>query len=368
MTVAYISDIINEKKRTGEYLFVRFSEKKEALAVTTEQVSELLAQFPKVELALNPTPLHPMQRLQQDLGCGPLFIKRDDLNGLGVGGNKIRNLEYLLGDALAQGKKTILASGQTQSNLCSLCAAACCRLGLRCVLVHNSPPPKQLEGNALLNHLLGAKEYYMGEASEQERADFVEQLRVQLEQQGEEPYVIENGASSARGALGYVEAAVEIARQIQQDSSLSSIQSVCIPAGNGGLAAGMIYGTALLGNPFHIELISVEHPLEQLRAILLGFLQDLEELCGVKMPCALEETVTLHGGYRFGGWGKVELELEHFTLRFAQLEGIFVEKVYTGKTLYGVCDLAKQGYFPAGACYLHSGGLGALFSQYPEEG
>lgn len=95
---------------------------------------------------------------------------------------------------------------------------------------------------------------------------------------------------------------MEIARQIQQDSSLSSIQSVCIPAGNGGLAAGMIYGTALLGNPFHIELISVEHPLEQLRAILLGFLQDLEELCGVKMPCALEETVTLHGGYRFGGW------------------------------------------------------------------
>ena len=96
-------------------------------------------------------------------------------------------------------------------------------------------------------------------------------------------------------------------------------------------------------------------------------MQDLEELCGVKMPCALEETVTLHGGYRFGGWGKVEPELEQFTLRFAQLEGIFVEKVYTGKTLYGVCDLAKQGYFPAGACYLHSGGLGALFSQYPEE-
>ena len=113
--------------------------------------------------------------------------------------------------------------------------------------------------------------------------------------------------------------------------------------------------------------INRKHPLEQLRAILLGFLQDLEELCGVKMLCALEETVTLHGGYRFGGSGKVEPELQQFTLRFAQLEGIFVEKVYTGKTLYGVCDLAKQGYFPAGACYLHSGGLGALFSQYPEE-
>ena len=335
--------------------------------MTTEQVSELLAQFPKVGLALNPTPLHPMQRLQQDLGCGPLFIKRDDLNGLGVGGNKIRNLEYLLGDALAQGKKTILASGQTQSNLCSLCAAACCRLGLRCVLVHNSPPPKQLEGNALLNHLLGAKEYYMGEASEQERADFVEQLRVQLEQQREEPYVIENGASSARGALGYVEAAVEIARQIQQDSSFSSIQSVCIPAGNGGLAAGMIYGTALLGNPFHIELIfgrtSARAAASNPAGIFAGFggaVRRQDAVCAGRNSYPARRIPLWRLGKGRTGAGAVHPS-------FCTAGGHLCGKVYTGKTLYGVCDLAKQGYFPAGACYLHSGGLGALFSQYPEE-
>ena len=83
---------MKRREQVNIYSFV-FLKIKEVSAVTTEQVSELLAQFPKVGLALNPTPLHPMQRLQQDLGCGPLFIKRDDLNGLGVGGNKIRNLE-----------------------------------------------------------------------------------------------------------------------------------------------------------------------------------------------------------------------------------------------------------------------------------
>ena len=181
-------------------------------------------------------------------------------------------------------------------------------------------------------------------------------------------FIIYNGASSARGALGYVEAAAELLEQISSDSSFSSIQNICVPGGNGGLAAGFIYGTALLGNPFHVELISVEHEREPLRAIILGFLKDLEALCGVPMPCTLEETATLHEQYRFGGWGVIDPAVEEFNLEFARTEGIFVEKVYTGKALYGVCDLAKRGYFPQGACFLHSGGIGALFSQYHTAG
>lgn len=90
--------------------------------MTSAELREMLSQFPKASLALNPTPLHPLKRMQAELDCGPLFIKRDDLNGMGIGGNKVRNLEYLLGHAIAEGKNTILVSGQTQSNLCSLCA------------------------------------------------------------------------------------------------------------------------------------------------------------------------------------------------------------------------------------------------------
>ena len=332
--------------------------------MTSAELREMLSQFPKASLALNPTPLHPLKRMQAELDCGPLFIKRDDLNGMGIGGNKVRNLEYLLGHAIAEGKNTILVSGQTQSNLCSLCAASCRRLGLRCVIVHNSPRPELLEGNALLNHILGAEEHYLGGVSEEERAAAVDQIVQTLSREGSAPYIIYNGASSARGALGYVEAAAEIWEQISSNAESAAIRNVCIPGGNGGLAAGFIYGTALLGNPFHVELISVEHEAEPLREIISAFLKDLEKLCGVPMPCPLEQTATLHGAYRFGGWGVITPEVEEFCIRFARTEGIFIEKVYTCKTLYGMCDLAKKGYFHDGTCYLHSGGIGALFSQY----
>ena len=192
----------------------------------------------------------------------------------------------------------------------------------------------------------------------------MEQIAQALSREGCAPYIIYNGASSARGALGYVEAAAEIWEQISSNAERAAIRNVCIPGGNGGLAAGFIYGTALLGNPFHVELISVEHEAEPLREIISAFLKDLEKLCGVPMPCPLEQTATLHGAYRFGGWGVITPEVEEFCIRFARTEGIFIEKVYTCKTLYGMCDLAKKGYFHDGACYLHSGGIGALFSQY----
>lgn len=168
--------------------------------MTTAELRKMLSRFPKAPLALNPTPLHPLKRMQAELGCGPLFIKRDDLNGVGIGGNKIRNLEYLLGHALKEGKDTILAAGQTQSNLCSLCAASCRRLGLKCVLVHNSPEPDMLEGNALLNHILGAEEHYLGDISSEERELAVTELSHTLSQKGSKPYVIYNGASPAETA------------------------------------------------------------------------------------------------------------------------------------------------------------------------
>ena len=332
--------------------------------LTTVKLRELLDRFPKAQLALNPTPLHSLRRTQNNLHCGPLFVKRDDLNGLGIGGNKVRNLEYLLGDAVAKGKETILVSGQTQSNLCALCAAACCRLGLKCVIVHNNEQPKLPCGNALLNNILGAEEYYLGEVNEESRAKTVDELYALFEQKGQKPYVIFNGASTAIGALGYVEAAAEICEQIAADPSCSCIRYVCVPGGNGGLAAGFIYGTALLGNPFHVEVISVEHTVPELREILVKLLGELEELCGIPMPCSLDDTATLRDEYRFGGWGIIDPKVEEFNLQFMRTEGILIEKVYTGKALYGVCDLARSGYFQGGACYLHSGGVGALFSQY----
>lgn len=335
--------------------------------MNTYELRQMLSRFPKAKLALHPTPLHPLERMREQLGCGPLFIKRDDLNGIGIGGNKVRNLEYLLGDAIARGKDSILVSGQTQSNLCALCAACCRRLDLNCVIVHNNAKPDYTEGNALLNCILGIDEIYLGGVSEEERISAVEKLAQDLEHKGHRPYIIYNGASTSVGALGYVEAAAELLEQIHRDDAFASIKSVCVPVGNGGLAAGFVYGTSLLGDPFHVELISVEYEQDTMRKNILELLNGLEALCGIKMPCSLEETATLHSAYRFGGWGVIDPEVEDFNHKFARTEGIFVEKVYTGKALYGACDLAGKGYFEDGTCYLHSGGIGALFSQYGGE-
>ena len=327
-----------------------------------EQAWSVLAKFPQVELGLNPTPLHRMQGLEKKLNFEPIFIKRDDLNGLGIGGNKVRNLEFLLGDALAQGADTIIASGQVQSNLCALTAAACRKLGLDCILVHNNEKPEKLEGNAILNHLLSIDQRHIGSVDSSIREAYTEELFTQLKASGKKPYLIRNGASTPLGCLGYVQAACEILGQMETKGL--PIGSVCVPGGNGGLAAGTIFGCALLDRPYHVDLITVEYDKSELVPILESFIQGMEELTGVRFPYALEEVTTIHEDFRCGGWGLIDDEVVSFLYDFAQTEGFYVEKVYTGKTLFGVVELVKRGYFDKGVCFLHSGGMGALFSQF----
>ena len=131
--------------------------------MTSEAITRLLNGLPRQILFPGVTPVTRMYNLEKLAGAGPLYIKRDDLNGVGPGGNKVRPLEYLLGEALARKNDTIIASGQANSNLCSIAASACCKLGVKCILVHNSNRPEKPAGNALLNYLSGVEEHYIGE-------------------------------------------------------------------------------------------------------------------------------------------------------------------------------------------------------------
>lgn len=325
-------------------------------------LENLLRLQPKVNLGIYPTPLQRLINSELKLGKNHLYIKRDDLNGIGVGGNKLRNLEYLLGDALQKRADLIIVSGEMQSNLCHLTVASCRRLNLDCIVVHNNERPKASKGNVLLNDLLHADRHFIGPFTIEERNDYIEDLRRKLLQGGRNPYVIHNGASTGVGALGYVEAALELAVEVKKRSL--PIKNVCIPAGNGGLAAGFIYGAGFLNSIFHVDVITVEYPKDELIIRLMDLIKSIEEITGISFPFQLNKVITIHDAYRGGGWGKTEERVINFIEEFAMLEGIFVEKVYTSKTLYGMFDLAKKSYFRDGACYLHSGGLGALFSQY----
>lgn len=327
-----------------------------------KEFKNILSKFPRIELGITPTPIHRLKNMEKKTKHNPIYIKRDDLNGIGIGGNKLRGLEYLFGDAITKNMDTIVASGQIQSNMCSLAAAACRYANLDCVIVHNNDKPNRLEGNAILNNLLKPNIRYVGEMDEFKRAEEVEKIKEELIREGKKPYIILNGTSTPLGCLGYVSLAIEFYEQINKENL--NIKNVCIPGGNGGLAAGLIYGVAILGRPFHLDLITVEHEKDHLRNIIKAFIGELEKLVGIEFPYDLDEVVTIHDEYRDGGWGVISDEVANFIYEFAQTEGIFVEKVYTCKTIYGMNDMLKKGYFKSGVCFYHSGGIGALFSQY----
>lgn len=331
----------------------------------TLEIHSILEKFAPLKLGLNPTPIHRLQRLEEAFGLEQVYIKRDDLNGLGPGGNKVRNLEFLLADAIRSGCDHIIASGKSQSNLCTLAAATCNKVELKCTLVHNDLEPEHKVGNQLLNKLMGANQRFIGEVSVDERNHFVDELFKTLKRNGDHPYIIFNGGTSPIGALGYVAGVLEIAAQIENQNL--PISDIFVPGGNGGLATGVVFGAACMDTPLKIQVISVENSKSELTGIMESLFDELVELTEYQPKHKFDEVCEIYGEFRGEGWGIPLREADEMIETLAQLEGIFLEKVYTAKGFNGMVELLKrnQGLAPRGSCYLHSGGFSSLFSQYP---
>jgi 1-aminocyclopropane-1-carboxylate deaminase/D-cysteine desulfhydrase-like pyridoxal-dependent ACC family enzyme len=323
-----------------------------------------LDRLPRIRLGCYPTPLHRLSGLEAALGYGGIFIKRDDLSGLGPGGNKLRSLEFLLGEAVEGGADRIIVSGPGQSNLCTLAAAACARLSLPCILIHNCAEGEPCAGNLLLNRIMGAESVFLGDVSAGERRSFEEKLRGELAEKGLKPYVIRNGGTSGTGALGYAETITELCRQCSEQGF--GIGAIFVSGGNGGMAAGIIYGNAVLGRPFRICVISVEDRREELRERIAKTIGEAELAAGLPFPGDLEDRCDIVDDYRGEGWGINTAECETAVLSFPGREGIFIEHVYSGKVVAGMEDYIRRRKTEGGVCYLHSGGFGSLFSQFAD--
>ena len=327
-----------------------------------ERGEALMAKIPRVELGVWPTPLQRMERFGEKVGA-PVWIKRDDLNGLGPGGNKVRSLEYLLWAARENGADTVIASGPAQSNLCTLAACAAAKLGMEAVLVHNAAAPDRLEGNALLNHLAGAQSHYIGAGTtEFDRADRVAELEMGLRAKGREPYTVLLGASTGLGALGYVRVVSELVDQCRQQKA--ELEHLFVPGGNGGVAAGIVYGNWLLGSPFQVHVISVEYDRKDLSREMRRIWEEIAPIIGVPLEAEMDALCDLRDEYRGAGWGQNTPESTAMTETLPKLEGIFIENVYNSKVVVALADYAAQGLLEGGACYLHTGGFGSLFAQY----
>jgi len=327
------------------------------------QLLQAFKKIPRVNLGTFPTPLHLLDNTKKELSAPQdIYIKRDDLTGVGPGGNKVRSLEFILGEALAEHADTIIVSGPVQSNLCSIAAAACAKLNLKCIIVHNGIKNEKPEGNQILNKLLGAEIHFVDCVGMPARDLYVQGIIEELKANGHKPYRVINGSATGVGSLGYVSAVIELVNQCKEQNI--TIDTIFTPGGYGGISSGLILGNALLGNPFHIAIISVEDSKEELQGYIEKITGEALGILGLKRPDIFKDAYHICEDYRGEGWSYNTVESEKMVHTFAQREGIFIENIYTSKVLVGMEDYIKKGKVKGNICYLHTGGFGSLFSQY----
>ncbi|MFD0000839.1 pyridoxal-phosphate dependent enzyme [Streptomyces sp. NPDC127178] len=305
--------------------------------------------FPQpASLGTWPTPLEPMPRLARALGLGPddLWVKRDDLTGLGGGGNKIRKLEWLCGAALADGATTLVTTGAPQSNHARLTAAAAARLGLGAVLVLAGTPGSSASGNLALDGLFGARVVWAGSAGGEALAATAVQVEQQLRNRGEVPVLIPFGGSSVTGARGYQECGRELLTQAPD------ISTVVVALGSGGTMAGLV-GALGAERVLGVHCGAVPDPAGTVATLVSG-------LSGAQQaPGALRVRLDQVGdGYA----ALTEPVMAALTLT-ARTEGLVLDPVYTGRAMAGLAAAVEDGDIRPGrrTVFLHSGGLPGLF-------
>jgi D-cysteine desulfhydrase len=312
--------------------------------------------IPRLSMAHLPTPVEELPRLSAFLGGPKLLIKRDDMTGLALGGNKTRKLEFLVAEALAQGAKTLVSAGAVQSNHCRQTAAAAAKYGLGCVLVLSGEIPPEITGNLLLDHLFGAEVVHVLDRADRERVLSETFDRVQSE--GRAPYLVPYGGSSPTGALAYAFAVREFLQQgIHADWMVFGTSS-------GGTHAGFVLGQRLFAYPGKILGISIDEPEAALKAHVAALASAAAHKLGEPFVFAPEQVLATDA-YCQPGYGVLTgLEREAVRL-FARYEGVLLDPVYTGRAAGGMLDLVRKGFFKQDETVLfwNTGGQPALFSE-----
>ena len=326
-------------------------------------LSEKLDALPRVPLAEYPTPLEPLPRLSVDLGR-PVWIKRDDQIGPGLGGNKTRKLEYLLAEAQQRGARKIVTFGGLQSNHARLTVAAANRLGMQTHLFYFERCPTRLCGNLALNRVLGAKMYFVplgggGGMSLEASIRLVHWLAwLRLGSH----YFIPVGGHNVRGCLGYVRAALEIDEQTRT----MGIQEahLVLAAGSGGTLAGLMAGLALIGSPLRLVGIDVGKLWKGFPTSIANLAGEICAFLGEPQQFSLNEVPLVEGRYVGEVYGRPSPEGLGALSCLASLEGILLDPVYTAKAFAGLLDLSRQNLLGSDKplIFLHTGGLPALFA------
>ena len=309
-----------------------------------------LDSFPRVPLGIFPTPIQKLENVSRLLNTN-VYVKRDDLTGIGLGGNKVRKLEFLLADAKEKGAEVVFTTGGAQSNHAMLTAAAAGKLGMKAILVLKKRGVTERLGNQLLEHLMGTDVRFV---DTDDYADIYAEMDRIGKGLGRPYYKIPCGGSNALGALGYVDCAREIAGQ-----GLRVDHLICAE-GSGGTMAGLALGAKLFlpGTKGYGMMVDTD-PFDEITPALMREAAALLEITPDITPADYTLRDMCGPGYAIASEaGNAAVSL------MARQEGLFLDPVYTGKAFAGLVELAKEGAFgpEENVLFLHSGGAGGLFA------
>ncbi|RIK84120.1 MAG: 1-aminocyclopropane-1-carboxylate deaminase [Hyphomicrobiales bacterium] len=337
----------------------------------------LLAKFQRYPLTFGPTPVEPLPRLSAALGGKvEVWAKRDDCNsGLAMGGNKLRKLEYIVPDAIASGADTLVSIGGVQSNHTRMVAATAAKLGMKCVVIQEKWVPHydavyDRVGNILMTRLMGADSRLVEEGFDIGIRKSWEDAIRSVEEAGGKPYPIPAGASVHRlGGLGYVGFAEEVAKQEEELGFRFDYIIVCVVTGS--TQGGMIVGFAAQDRADRVIGIDASGTVEQTRAQVRAIVDNTAGLVGLGRKVRDDEIV-INPDYAYPAYGVPSEETNEAIRLAARTEAMITDPVYEGKSMQGLIDLTRKGFFPEGSriLYAHLGGAPALngYSYYYREG
>jgi L-cysteate sulfo-lyase len=322
-----------------------------------------LARFPRVRLFPAPTPLEKLENLSRHLGGPDIWIKRDDCTVVATGGNKIRKLEFLVGEARAQGADHLVTQGAVQSNHVRQTAAVAKRFGMKCtaLLEHRIDTNDRdylNSGNVLLDRLFDTAIEYRPGGTDMNAA--IEAKGAALREAGERPYVIPGGGSNRVGALGYVSCAQELMQQVDQMGL--GIDRVVTATGSAGTQAGLVVGLEGANAGIPVLGIGVRLPRDAQEANVHRLAEATADYVGMQGRIA-RSAVIANCDYVGPGYGQPTPGMTEAVVMLARLEGVLLDPVYSGKAMAGLIDLIRKGEIRKGetVVFLHTGGAVGLF-------
>lgn len=323
-----------------------------------------LEKIPRIPIGRLPTPLERVPNLSKALNIPHLYMKRDDLIGIGYGGNKIRKLEFLLADAVSKNADTIITTGGVQSNFTRETTACAAKLGLKTVLVLIGEEPDTYRGNLLLEKLMGADIHFVAAEGLDEgvlkAGELMESLSHQLEEEGRTCYTLPVGGSTPLGCVGFVNAFLEL---VSQAADLGiSVDYIITATGSGGTQAGLMVGKELAQSPTEIVGIRVGKMFEPFSRMIADKAAETAQFLGLEKLFD-EKEVTAYTDFAGEGYDIPTREANNAIKLVAQTEAIFLDPVYTGKAMAGLIGLVNRGDISKDdtIVFWHTGGDPALF-------